>query len=106
MATLMRRWLPAVLGLAVLAVACDDGLGPDRGTARLVVQPRFAEQESGQVGGQDPALRVDNVRVIIIDEAGDTAVDQVTAWPLDQDTLRIALAEHLYQLRAYEEKQR
>lgn len=90
-----RGFLPALLGLLavfVLAAACDDAFGPDRGTVHLVMQPRFAQHDETALDGDDPALRVDNIRVVIVDEAGDTVVDQVVEWPLDQDTLRVEVA--------------
>jgi alpha-tubulin suppressor-like RCC1 family protein len=83
----------ALLGLvaAVSASACADVFGPDRGTVNLVMQPRFAQYDES-LDGEDPALRVDNIRVVIVNEAGDTVVDQVVEWPLDQDTLRVEVA--------------
>ncbi|MFO7894551.1 MAG: hypothetical protein R6U63_12520 [Longimicrobiales bacterium] len=94
MATVIRRWLPGLLGLAALAglaAACDDALGPDRGRVHVTVQPRFAQHEAG-VNGTDPALLVDNIRVVIVNETGDTVVDRIVEWPLDQDTLRVEVA--------------
>lgn len=91
----LKRSLLALLGLAavaLLAVACDDALGPNRGRVHLVVQPQFAQYQETALEGEDPALRVDNIRVVIVNEAGDTIVDRMVEWPLDQDTLRVEVA--------------
>ncbi len=94
MAALKRSFL-TLLGLgavALFALACDDALGPNRGRVHLVVQPQFAQYEETALDGEDPAMRVDNIRVVILNEAGDTIVDQIVEWPLDQDTLRVEVA--------------
>lgn len=89
MAALISRRLPAIMALLLLTVACDDGMGPDRARIDLQVLPRFSEHEALAT---DPAALVDNVRVLVVGEEGDTAVDQVTEWPADQESIRIDVA--------------
>ena len=72
------------LAAAVLAISCGD-LGPENGRVAVVFAPSFAEM--GAVA-DNPALRVDNIRIVLTGADGDTLVDQVVEWPLEQDTLR------------------
>ena len=87
MVALARRPLFAALAVLFLVAGCADVFAPAADRVRVTFQPRFAEHDDE--AGSNPALRVDNVRVVVVDEAGDTVIDQVVLWPLDQDTLRL-----------------
>ena len=91
MAAVTRRRLAALLG-ALLLVSCDDGTGPGRASVQLVLAPRFAAQQATGHDGTSAALLVDNVRLTVLDQAGDTAVARVVEWPVDEPSLRIDVA--------------
>ena len=88
----MRRAFVGLFALTLGVMACDSAFGPGRSQVALVLQPRFAELEEHEAVDDNPALKVDNVRVLVIDEADDTVVDKIAEWPLDQDTLQLEVA--------------
>ncbi|MDX1673843.1 MAG: hypothetical protein R3314_03480 [Longimicrobiales bacterium] len=94
MAAVIRRRLATALGVLLL-VSCDYGTGPDRARIQLVLLPQFAEQQATGHDGTSAALLVDNVRLRVVDEVGDTVVARDVDWPVDEPSLRIDVALHV-----------
>jgi alpha-tubulin suppressor-like RCC1 family protein len=89
---MMRLPVVALAGL-VLFIACTDLLGPGDidGNVQLVVQPSFGEVPA-TAAADNPAARVDNVRLLLVNAGGVVVIDTIVEWPLHQDTLRLELA--------------